>query len=87
MFVYWAGLFMLPRILSGTGHSLPVRGIIVYPGWFVEPMTPEVKRGSIWVLNPMAMLSIFRNTCARDDFTDQQQLHAVDFLKQRSRTP
>jgi len=36
-------------LLESTGKHFPVRGVVVYPGWFVEQTLP---RGSVWVLEP-----------------------------------
>jgi hypothetical protein len=37
---------------ASTGRRLPVRGVVVYPGWFVEQRSP---RGDVWVLEPKAL--------------------------------
>ena len=37
-----------------TGKSLPVQGIVVFPGWFVEPMDAATKSRA-WVLSPKAV--------------------------------
>jgi hypothetical protein len=39
---------------ESTGKRLPVRGVVVFPGWFVEPMSAEAKKGT-WVLEPKAL--------------------------------
>jgi len=39
---------------ESTGKRLPVRGVVVFPGWFVEPMTADAKR-DVWVLEPKAL--------------------------------
>ena len=45
----------LTRMLEeSTGRRFPVRGAVVFPGWFVEPMTAEAKR-EVWVLEPKAL--------------------------------
>jgi hypothetical protein len=45
----------LKRTLEeSTGKALPIRGVVVFPGWFVEPMTAEAKR-EVWVLEPKAL--------------------------------
>jgi hypothetical protein len=40
----------LERLLeNSTGKRFPVRGVVVYPGWFVEQRS---SRGPVWVLEP-----------------------------------
>jgi len=39
---------------ESTGKRLPVRGVVVFPGWFVEPMSAEAKN-DIWVLEPKSL--------------------------------
>lgn len=34
---------------ESTGKQFKVRGVVVFPGWFVEQVSP---RGSVWVLEP-----------------------------------
>jgi hypothetical protein len=43
----------LANLLEMTaGKKFPVRGVVVFPGWFVEQRAP---RGSVWVLEPKAL--------------------------------
>ena len=51
----------LKRTLEeSTGKRLPIRGVVVFPGWFVEPATPEAKR-DVWVLEPKALPSFIEH--------------------------
>ena len=47
----------LSELLSHrTGHNVPVRGVVVFPGWFVEPMTRDwLNAGHPWVLEPKSL--------------------------------
>jgi hypothetical protein len=45
---------------ESTGKRLPVRGVVVFPGWFVEPATLEAKR-DVWVLEPKALPSFIEH--------------------------
>lgn len=38
-------------VQESTGRKFPVRGVVVYPGWYVEA-TAEAKNSDVWVLNP-----------------------------------
>ncbi|MGH8226529.1 MAG: nuclease-related domain-containing protein [Steroidobacteraceae bacterium] len=53
-----AGARWLAHLLEeSTGKQFPVHGVVLYPGWFVEPM-PEAWRKSPdrpWVLEPKAL--------------------------------
>lgn len=37
---------------ASTGKKFSVRGVVVFPGWYVEQRT---QRGSVWVLEPKAL--------------------------------
>jgi len=41
-------------VQESTGRTFPVRGVVVYPGWYIEA-TAEAKNSDIWVLNPKAL--------------------------------
>jgi hypothetical protein len=41
-------------ILETSGKRVPVRPVVVFPGWFVVP-TAEAKSSEVWVLNPKAL--------------------------------
>lgn len=38
-----------------TGRQLPVRGVVVFPGWWVE-RAASARGSEIWVLNPKALI-------------------------------
>lgn len=49
------------RLLKqSTGKSYSVKPCLVFPGWFVEPMSKELPR-DIWVLNPKGLVSFIQN--------------------------
>ena len=43
-------------IKESTGKEFPVRGVVVFPGWFVE-RTDAARKSSLWVLEPKALPS------------------------------
>lgn len=45
-------------LLASTGKRFPVRPVIVFPGWYVEPMP---KGTQVWVLNPKALPTFVQN--------------------------
>jgi hypothetical protein len=45
----------LKRLLREiTGRRLPVRPVVVFPGWYVEP-TEHARSSDVWVLSPKAV--------------------------------
>ena len=48
---------------SSTGHKFPIRPVVVYPGWFIQP-TIEAKSSDVWVLNPKALPAFISNSKA-----------------------
>jgi hypothetical protein len=46
------------EIQSSTGKQFPIRPVVVFPGWFVEPMPAN---SFVWVLNPIALLTFIQN--------------------------
>lgn len=43
-----------------TGKSYFVRPVVVYPGWFINPL-PKGMRADVWVLNPKALPAYLEN--------------------------
>jgi len=53
----------LAQILrASTGKEFPVRPVVLFPGWFVEP---SPKGSSVWVLNPQALASFIQHEPTR----------------------
>lgn len=52
-----AGASWLSRLLKeSTGKDFKARGVILFPGWFVDPVPQDIKR-DVWVLEPKALAS------------------------------
>ncbi len=49
-------------LLESTGKLFPVRGVVVFPGWYVEHMTGKE---DIWVLNNKALPTFIRNNAQK----------------------
>lgn len=49
---------------QSTGRSFPVKPVIVFPGWFIEP-TSEAKGSEVWVLNPKGLPTFINNSADR----------------------
>ncbi|HIK18389.1 MAG TPA: NERD domain-containing protein [Leptolyngbyaceae cyanobacterium M33_DOE_097] len=49
---------------ESTGKDLPVKPVIVFPGWFIE-QTSIAKASQTWVLNPKALPSFLENSPKR----------------------
>jgi hypothetical protein len=59
-----AGAGWLAKLLEeSTGKRFSVRGVVVFPGWWVEPMSAQWKRdpGKPWVLEPKALPAFIEN--------------------------
>jgi hypothetical protein len=58
---------------ASTGKEFPVRPVVLFPGWFVEPLP---KGSSVWVLNPQALPSFIQHESTRINESD---LHLAAF--------
>lgn len=56
-----AASWIAQLIKESTGRKLPVRAVLVFPGWFIEP-TADAKLSDIWVLNPKALPAFIDKT-------------------------
>lgn len=56
--------WMRELLKSTTGHWFPVRPVVVYPGWFIQP-TAEARNSEVWVLNPKALPAFIANSKTR----------------------
>ena len=53
---YWLG----EVVKESTGRALPVKPVVVFPGWFIESAKGS-KTIDMWVLNPKALPSFIEN--------------------------
>jgi hypothetical protein len=63
-----AGAAWLSRLLEdSTGRVFRPRGVILFPGWWVEPMSQNWKQSADkpWVLSPRALPSFIQNSHAQ----------------------
>lgn len=58
------GAWLRELLHSSTGHRFPVRPVVVYTGWFIQP-TAEAKTSEVWVLNPKALPAFISNSKTR----------------------
>lgn len=42
------------QLKESTGHTFPIRPVVLYPGWYVKP-TDEARGSHVWVLNPTGL--------------------------------
>ena len=61
---------------KSTGKRFPVRAVVLFPNWWVEP-APESIRRHVWVLEPKAFAVFFRNEPTRlpPDLVTMAALH------------
>ena len=65
---------------GSTAKTDPVKPCLVFPGWFVEPMSKEVAQET-WVLNPKALPSFIGNEPVR---VQEEDLHLGAYHLSRS---
>lgn len=58
-----------------TGKRVPIRPVVVFPGWFIQP-TAEAKSSDVWVLNPKALPTFIGNSRNQIAETDVHSLAA-----------
>lgn len=68
---------------QSTGKSFPVKPVIVFPGWFIEP-TSEAKNSDVWVLNPKGLPTFISNSA--DKLTPDEVSMAAYHLSRYVRT-
>lgn len=47
-------------LLESTGKKIPVKPVVLFPGWFVETK-PQARNSAVWVLNPKAFPTYITN--------------------------
>jgi Nuclease-related domain len=56
-----AAAHWLGRLIEASiGKPLPVKGVVLFPGWFIEPLDDETKK-RVWVLEPKALSSFLEH--------------------------
>ena len=65
--------WLADMLRASTGRDFPVRPVVLFPGWFVEPFP---KGSLIWVLNPQALPSFIRHEPTQINESD---LHMAAF--------
>jgi len=58
-------------LLDTTGKAIPVQPVVIFPGWFVEPMPRDC---DVWVLNEKPAVTFIRNGRGRLDETTHAQV-------------
>jgi hypothetical protein len=64
--------WLAQRLKELTNKSLPVRGTVLIPGWFIEPMSPAWRRSPElpWVLPPSGLRSFIEHEPRRISESD-----------------
>lgn len=60
-------------IRESTGKTVPVRPVVVFPGWFVE-VTAEAKASDVWVLNPRMLPGFIGSSAVQIEPADAQMV-------------
>ncbi len=65
--------WLAEMLRASTGKEFPVRPVVLFPGWFVEPFP---KGSSVWVLNPQVLPSFIQHEPTRINESD---LHMASY--------
>ena len=68
---------------ESTGQTYNAKPVIVFPGWFVEPLSTQQKE-TLWILNPKALPAFLKHTPAQ---LSSEQIHLAAYhLSRHCRT-
>ena len=69
-------------LLESTGKTYPIRGVVAFPGWFVEPLPKRFPR-EVWVLEPKALPAFIENEAKklRSDEVAMVAYHLSRFIR------
>ena len=72
--------WLTDMLRASTGKEFPVRPVVLFPGWFVEPFP---KGSSVWVLNPQALPSFIQHEPTRIEESDLHMAayHLARYIK------
>lgn len=76
----------LQRLLAeSTGKTLPVRPVVLFPGWFIEDSRPS--RKDLWVLEPKALPKFLANEQAvmAEEHVKLAAYHLSRFIREQER--
>ena len=75
--------WLAQMLRASTGKEFPVRGVVLFPGWFVK-FSPE--GSSVWVLNPKALPSFIEHEPTRISESDLHMAtyHLAGYIRARS---
>jgi hypothetical protein len=75
--------WLAQMLLASTGKEFPVRPVVLFPGWFVEPFP---KGSSVWVLNPQALPSFIQHEPTRINESDLHMaaFHLARYIRARA---
>ncbi|RUO72155.1 NERD domain-containing protein [Pseudidiomarina sediminum] len=68
-----------------TGKDWPIKGVVVFPGWFVKRVPSEAADSGAWVLNPKAFPAYLSNEPVRlrDDEVFLAAFHLSKYIRAR----
>ncbi len=71
-------LKLIPSGMSSYGpcrKSYGIKPVIVFPGWFVEPLSAQQKE-TLWILNPKVLPSFLQRTPSQ---LSSEQIHLAAY--------
>ena len=75
--------WLAQMLRDSTGKEFPIRPVVLFPGWFVEPIP---KGSSVWILNPNALPSFIQHEPIRIKESDLHMaaFHLARYIKARA---
>jgi hypothetical protein len=72
--------WLAQMLRASTGREFPVRPVVLFPGWFVEPFP---KGSTVWVLHPQALPSFIEHESNRISESDlhMASYHLVRYIR------
>lgn len=67
---------------DSTGFEFPIKPVVVFPGWFVDPACNQNSKG-VWVLNPKALETFIQNQkkCLEPDMVKMAAKHLKAYVR------
>ena len=68
-----AAKWLTGMLQESTGHTLQARPVVLFPGWWVDPLPPKEKQ-NIWILEPKALPAFIEHSPAILSYEDVKSL-------------
>lgn len=71
---------------DSSGHQFPIKPVVVFPGWFVDPLCNR-DRSDVWVLNPKALEKFIlkQSECIPADMVRLASKHLKSYVRMQEK--